>query len=726
MSDSSAYQPPITQKVSSIRNFHGDSFEDSYEWLRQKESPEVLTYLRAENDFCEKQTAQQDPLRKTIFEEIKGRVQETDLSVPTRHGNWWYFSRTVEGQQYPLMCRVAAESADDTMAQFTPPRIEPDQKLAGEQIILDCNAWAEPLPFFSLGSFSPSLDGKLLTFGIDDSGDERFTQYFKNLETGEVSEEKIENIFAGAFLTADGESLIYSVVDDSWRPYEARRHKIGAGHEDTVLFHESDQSIWLEVSLSADRTHVLLTSYSSEFSEVRIIPVTDFSAAPQLIISKDERVQYSVEPLSIDGVTHLLILHDYEALNSEIVLAPLPEQSSLAEYRNTWLPVLAHQDNVRIESLGLTRNHLVVTARQDTTLKVLLSPLEQLTHLKNSGSPVHFVEPAGFTEEIYTAEVSHNSVDSPVVRISYTSWVTPERIYDYFPESEQLELRRETPVLGGYSPQDYTAYRLWAPARDGKLIPLSVIHRADLNQNLQNPVLQYGYGSYEASMDPSFSVARLSLLDRGVVFVVAHVRGGGELGRGWYQAGKKLHKKNTFFDFVDSTDFLVTLDWIDEKRIAIHGGSAGGLLVGAVLNLAPEKYCAAIADVPFVDALTTILNPDLPLSALEWEEWGNPLQDRETYNYMKSYTPYENIQNTVYPPIVAVTSLNDTRVYYVEPAKWVAKLRETISPLSPPPLLKIEMDGGHGGGSGRYTRWREVAWEYAFFLTHLIDSRNER
>ncbi|WP_346845237.1 S9 family peptidase [uncultured Rothia sp.] len=726
MSDSSAYQPPITQKVSSIRNFHGDSFEDSYEWLRQKESPEVLNYLRAENDFCEKQTAQQDSLRKTIFEEIKGRVQETDLSVPTRHGNWWYFSRTVEGQQYPLMCRVAAESAGDTMVQFTPPRIEPDQKLAGEQIILDCNAWAEPLPFFSLGSFSPSLDGKLLTFGIDDSGDERFTQYFKNLETGEVSEEKIENIFAGAFLTADGESLIYSVVDDSWRPYEVRRHKIGAGHEDTVLFHESDQSMWLEVSLSADRTHVVLTSYSSEFSEVRIIPVTDFSAAPQLIIPKGERVQYSVEPLSIDGVTHLLILHDYEALNSEIVLAPLPEQSSLAEYRNTWLPVLAHQDSVRIESLGLTRNHLVITARQDTTVKVLLSPLEQLTHLKNSDSPVHFVEPAGFTEEIYTTEVSHNSVDSPVVRISYTSWVTPERIYDYFPESEQLELRRETPVLGGYSPQDYTAYRLWAPARDGKLIPLSVIHRADLNQNLQNPVLQYGYGSYEASMDPSFSVARLSLLDRGVVFVVAHVRGGGELGRGWYQAGKKLHKKNTFFDFVDSTDFLATLDWIDEKRIAIHGGSAGGLLVGAVLNLAPEKYCAAIADVPFVDALTTILDPDLPLSALEWEEWGNPLQDRETYNYMKSYTPYENIQNTVYPPIVAVTSLNDTRVYYVEPAKWVAKLRETISPLSPTPLLKIEMDGGHGGGSGRYTRWREVAWEYAFFLTHLIDSRNER
>jgi oligopeptidase B len=383
---------------------------------------------------------------------------------------------------------------------------------------------------------------------------------------------------------------------------------------------------------------------------------------------------------------------------------------------------MSHRDDIRVEGATLSATHLVVSARVNTTSRLFFSPLPQLQELVSFGHAPVFFEPAGFDDELYTCSLSSAGADSPVVRFNYEAWVTPTRVYDFFPATNQLILRKETPVLGNFSPANYTAYRLWATSNDGTSIPLSVMHRVDLDMTVPHPILQYGYGSYEASMDPVFGVARLSVLDRGVIFVVAHIRGGGELGRNWYLDGKKLHKKNTFTDFVAATDFLATQEWADEKRIAIMGGSAGGLLIGAALNLAPEKYCAAVAQVPFVDALTTILDPDLPLSALEWEEWGNPIESSEVYEYMKSYTPYENIRPVVYPPIAAVTSLNDTRVFYVEPAKWVAQLRHTIDATSPTPLLKIEMDGGHGGGSGRYTRWHEIAWDYAFLLTYLSPS----
>lgn len=715
-------QPPRTARVRSERLFHGDRFVDDFEWLRKKEDPEVVAYLEAENAFTEQVTADQQGMREQIFAEIKERTLETDLSVPTRRGDWWYFSRTVEGEQYPQMCRVAAVLDGSVQERFTPPVVEPGVALAGEQILLDCNKFAADLPFFSLGSFAPSLDGKLLSFGVDDSGDERYTQYFVDLETGEYLQDRLENIFSGAFLSAAGDVLFYSVVDDSWRPFEVRAHRIGSDQDDVVLFTEPDQGMWLEASLSQDRTHVVLQSYSSEFSEIRLVPVNDVTAEPVVVIGKHHGVQYSVEPLNIDGTAYLLMLHDHHALNSELVLAPYPTGLPFEQYRQQWVKVLPHRDDVRLEEFGFSSDSLVLTSREDTTVKVSLAPLNSLREVLRTGSHacIEFSQPAGFTEEIFTTSVGGLSIDSPVIRLAYTSWVTPQRIYDFFPAEEELVLRKELPVLGGYQPEDYTAYRMWAPASDGAMIPLSVIHRADLDRTTEHPVLQYGYGSYEISMDPYFSVARLSLLDRGVIYVVAHIRGGGELGRQWYQDGKKLKKKNSFTDFVAATDFLAEQPWVNAQRIAMMGGSAGGLLMGAVLNLAPEKYCAAIAAVPFVDALTTILDPDLPLSALEWEEWGNPIESREVYDYMKSYTPYENIRETVYPPIVVITSFNDTRVFYVEPAKWVAKLRETIDSASAIPLLKIEMDGGHGGGSGRYTRWKDTAWEYAFLLNYLL------
>jgi oligopeptidase B len=379
---------------------------------------------------------------------------------------------------------------------------------------------------------------------------------------------------------------------------------------------------------------------------------------------------------------------------------PLAEQ--------TWTTVIPHDDAVRVNGASVTRTHLVLSVRKDTIERVQVLPLAGL----GTADQEPATEP-DFDEELFSSNLANAEFDSPIIRLSYTSYLTPPRVYDYVLEDGSLKLRKETEVRGGYDPASYVAERQWAPAADGTLIPLSVVRRAELVQDGTNPAVIYAYGSYEVSMDPAFSIARLSLLDRGIIFVTAHIRGGGEMGRSWYDQGKKLQKKNTFTDFVDATTYLGASGWVDPGRIAAMGGSAGGLLMGAVANLAPEKYRAIVAQVPFVDALTTILDPELPLSALEWEEWGNPITDPEVYRYMKEYTPYENVRPVPYPRIAAVTSYNDTRVLYVEPAKWVAQLRETTTG-SEPIVLKTEMDGGHGGASGRYSRWRDVAWDYAF------------
>ena len=718
--------PPLAKRLPLERTHHGDTFVDHYEWLRDKESPEVLEHLHAENAFTEAVTEDQQPLRDAIFEEIKGRTQLTDMSVPSRRGAWWYFNRTVAGEQYPVMCRVPALTEGSVEERYQPPVVRPGEPLDGEQVVLDCNEFARDMAFFSLGSFQVTRDGSLLTFGVDDSGDERYTQYFKNLDTGEILEEKIEDVFAGAFFASGAKHLIYSVADESWRPYEVRAHAIGTNaSEDFALYREDDKGLWLGAGMSSSRTHVVITSSNSEYSETRIINIHELGQLePTLIMSRNHKIAHSTDIIDIEGTGYLVIGHNWKAPNSELVMLPLADDyRPLEAMAQEWVPLVPHREDVRLESVKFSRNHLVLMARENTTVKVFVAPRTALAEQIASAHPqgIDLYEPGGFTEELYTSAFSGVNIMSPVIRLNYTSYLTPSSVYDYFPDTDDLVLRRRTPVIG-YEPENYTAYRMWAPAADGAMIPLSVMHRADLDKAQENPVIQYGYGSYESSMDPYFSTARLSVLDRGVIFVVAHIRGGGEMGRAWYTEGKKLAKKNTFTDFIDATDFLASQAWVDAARIGIMGGSAGGLLMGAVVNMAPEKYAACLAQVPFVDALTTILDPNLPLSALEWEEWGNPITDREVYEYMKSYTPYENIRPVRYPAIAAVTSLNDTRVLYVEPAKWVAALRHTIAQDSPTPLLKIEMDGGHGGGSGRYTAWKEIAWDYAFLLSYVLSS----
>ncbi|WP_285240434.1 S9 family peptidase [Pseudarthrobacter sp. MEB009] len=710
--------PPVARKVPSERTHHGDTFVDNYEWLRDKESAEVVAHLKAENAYQEAVTADQEPLREAIFQEIKGRTQETDLSVPHRKDGWWYFSRSVEGKEYGIQCRVKATDSADKVADWTPPAVAAGTDIPGEEVLLDGNVEAEGQPFFSVGGSAVTVDGNLYAYAVDNSGDERFTLRIKDLRTGEPLPDVIENVFYGVSFSPDGTRIFYTVVDDSWRPYQVRVHVLGTPVEqDTVVYQEDDAAMWLGFELSSDRRFLVLGIGCSEYSETRLLRFDDPDQQLHTVISRDERVLYEAEPFVLDGPdgeksARILLTHNRDAINSMVsILDPAELAKPLAE--QTWQTVIEPSDHVRVNGAGLTATHLVVSIRKDTIERV------QVLGLAGLGTPAQQapVEPA-FDEELYTAGVGGADYAAPVIRLGYTSYFTPSRVYDFvLPTPElpagELLLRKESPVLGGYDGSDYVATREWADAADGTRIPLSVLRHRTVPRDSTAAGLVYGYGSYEMSMDPGFGIARLSLLDRGVVFVIAHIRGGGELGRHWYEDGKKLTKKNTFTDFVDATDWLAGSGWVDPARIVALGGSAGGLLMGAIANMAPEKYAAVVAQVPFVDALTTILDPELPLSALEWEEWGNPITDPEVYAYMKSYTPYENVRDVAYPRIAAVTSFNDTRVLYVEPAKWVQELRNHTTG-SEPVVMKIEMDGGHGGASGRYVQWRERAWDYAF------------
>jgi oligopeptidase B len=736
MTEAPAPAAPVAKKVPTQREHHGDTFVDPYEWLRHKEDPEVVAHLAAENAYTEAVTAGQQPLRDAIFDEIKRRTQETDLSVPARKDGWWYYSRTVEGAQYPVYCRVRAAAPDDNargagaheggggLSGWTPPAVVPGTPVDGEQVLLDGNAEAEGRPFFALGGASVTRDGNLYAYAVDHAGDETFTLRIKDLRTGGHLPEVIEGVFYGLEFDPEGSRLFYMVADESWRPYQVRVHVLGTPvSEDAVLYEEDDVAQWTGIDLSSDRRWLLVGIGNSEYSETRMLDLTDPGAELQLVLDREERILHTAEPFEHGGRTRVLLTHngrsggsEGSAPNNMLSLVDLSETvKPLGEQR--WTTLIPHDEEVKVEGADVTATHLVVTLRRDTVSTVRFAPLADAVEAADAGRAPSFVEPR-FGEELYTAGGGVTEYGAPVARLSYTSYVTPPRVYDYVLATGELLLRKETPVLGGYDPADYVAERAWAEAEDGTPVPLSVVRRASVRRDGSNPALVYGYGSYEVSMDPAFAVARLSLLDRGIVFVVAHIRGGGELGRRWYDAGKKLSKKNTFTDFVAATDWVASSGWADPQRIACMGGSAGGLLIGAVLNLAPEKYAAAVAQVPFVDALTTILDPELPLSALEWEEWGNPIEDAEVYEYMKSYTPYENVHPAPYPKIAAVTSFNDTRVLYVEPAKWVQALREATT-SGQPIVLKTEMDAGHGGASGRYEAWKDRAWDYAFIADAL-------
>lgn len=694
--------PPVADRREVVRSHHGEDVTDSYEWLRDKSDPEVIAHLEAENAYTDAVTAHLDGLREQIFGEIKGRTQETDLSVPVRHRDWWYYSRTIEGQQYAVHGRIAVGDSPER------PELDPGSAPEGEEVLLDGNAEAQGEEFFSLGAFDVSPAGDRLAYAVDTSGDERFDLRIKDLSTGEVVDEAVTGIGYGTAWSAEGDVIFYTRVDDAWRPFQVWRHEVGAPADtDVLVYQEDDERFWMGVGTSRDDRHVVIGLGSKNTSEFRLLEADDPTGAFRVVAPREEGVEYDVEPAG----DRLWIVHNKGHRDFELAVAPVDATSS-----EQWTTVLPGQEGVRVSGVDAFAGHLALSLRRDGLTQVQVLPLSA------DGRPVGEGYQVPVEEEVYSIETGSNpTYETDTLQVLVESLVTPRSVYDLDLATGGLTLVKRQPVLGGYDPADYQQHRLWATAEDGTRIPISLVARKDLTADGTNPGLLYGYGSYEISIDPYFSVSRLSYLDRGVVYAIAHVRGGGEMGRGWYESGRMEHKRNTFTDFVAAADHLVDSGWVAPDRLAAEGRSAGGLLMGAILNLAPERFRVVHAGVAFVDALTTILDPTLPLTVGEWEEWGNPLESAEIYQLMRSYTPYENIREVEYPAILATTGLNDTRVFYVEPAKWVARLRQTVTndPAQRPILLKTEMVAGHGGKTGRYDAWRETAFEVAFMLDQL-------
>jgi oligopeptidase B len=659
---------------------HGDERLDEWYWLREREDPDVIAYLEAENTYTTAATADTAPLQDTLYAEIVARIQETDLSVPIRKGPWSYYSRTVEGRQYAIYCRRPAQPGDDP----------------AEEVLLDENELAAGHEYFSLGGLAVSPDHRLMAFAVDTTGGERHRLRVRDLSTGTDLPDQVEDVYYGLAWANDGATLFYTRPDDAMRPHQLWRHAVGTAQEADVCVHEErDERFYVGVSKTKDDAFVVVELESKVTSEARVVSGDDPDGDFRTIEPRRQGVEYAIE--HHDG--RFLIVTNADAENFRLVEAPVERPG-----RDAWRDVIAHRPEVRLEGIDVFAEHLVAYERADASRRI------RVISLRDGGS--HTVSQP---ESVSTAWGGANpEFGSRVLRYDYSSLVTPRSVYDYDMDGRESQLLKRQPVLGGYDPARYRTERVWATAEDGTRVPISLVYREDRPPGGRGPALLYGYGAYELSLDPLFSSLRLSMLDRGFLYAIAHVRGGGELGRRWYEDGKLLHKANTFTDFVACARHLVAEGWTTADGLVARGGSAGGMLMGAVVNLAPDLFRAVVAEVPFVDCLTTILDDTLPLTVLEWEEWGNPKDDAEAYAYLKSYSPYDNVTAGPLPELLVTAGLTDPRVSYWEPAKWVAKLR-AIDPDARV-LLKTEMGAGHQGPSGRYDAWRDEAFVLAFVL----------
>ncbi len=670
--------------------------------MRDGADAEVLAHLEAENGYAEASTEHLVPLRSAIFEEIRSRVKETDLSVPVASGPWWYFSRTTEGQQYAAQVRVP----------LTDGAVRPDPEgdaLPREQVVVDGNVEAGDSEFFSMGALTVSADHTLVAFAVDTEGDERFSLVVRVIETGEVLDESLTGIGYGCEFSRDGRFVFYTRLDDAWRPHQLWRHRVGGGPDEDVLLHEeTDERFWMGISSSRDERWLLLGLGSKTTSEVHLLASDDPEGEWRVVAPRRDGVEYDVEPAS----DRLLVVHNTDTPDGDLAWAPLDASS-----HEQWVPLLASAPGERFVGVDAFDDVSVLSLRSNGLTAVRVLPRDAAA--PGGHGPAWDVEVG---HEVHAIGVGDNPEPATTaLQVVVESFTSPRTVLEVDLTTGERTVLKRQPVLGDFDETDYVERRLWATAADGVSVPISVVHRVGMEPDGSHPGLVTAYGAYEISSDPYFSIARLSLLDRGVVYAVAHVRGGGEMGRHWYDDGKMLAKRNTFTDTATCVDHLVETGWMARDRVGLEGGSAGGLLVGAVLNLDPGRFAVVHAAVPFVDALSTILRPDLPLTVGEWEEWGNPLEDPEVYSYMRSYTPYDNLAPAAHPAVLASTSLNDTRVFFVEPAKWVARLREvtTSDAADRPVLLRTEMSAGHGGRSGRYAAWEQIAWEWAFVLDRL-------
>jgi oligopeptidase B len=715
--------PPIPERRPVRLEAHGDVRIDDWYWLRDKDDPQVIDHLRAENAFIETATAHTSQLQALLFEEIVERIEETDLSVPVRKGPWLYYHRTVEGQSYGIHCRRPADGEGDSSQsggadQSVESSQTGDEAPDDEVVMLDENQLAAGHDYFALGNLGVSPDHRWLAYSTDTSGAERFTMRFRDLQTGEESSESLEDTSYGMAWANDNATVFFVRVDEAMRPFQLWRHKVGSDPSQAELvYEEQDDHFYLGVGRTRDDEYVLLGLDSKLTSEVRVLRASDPTGTFSVLAARRHGVEYSVDHDrgSAARPSRFLVVTNDEA--EDFRLLEVPDDG---EHNEQWREVIPHRPGIRLDAVDPFADHLVVYEREDGETRIRVIDAE-------SGVST----PIGQPESPSTVWGGANAeYESKTLRYEYTSLVTPRSVYDYDVPTGSAELRKRQPVLGGFDPDRYRTERRWATADDGTQVPISLVYRPDRCATDDSdgrggpcdaPCLLYGYGSYEASMDPSFSSLRLSLLDRGFVFAIAHVRGGGEMGRRWYEEGKFLAKPNTFTDFVACARSLIADGTTTSDRLVARGGSAGGLLMGAVANLAPDLFRAIVAEVPFVDCLTTILDETLPLTVLEWEEWGNPVDDPEVYAVMKSYSPYDNVRSVDqqgnplrYPDILATAGLSDPRVGFWEPAKWTAKLR--VANLENRVLLKTELGAGHGGPSGRYDAWRDEAFVYAFIL----------
>jgi oligopeptidase B len=716
--------PPNAPRRPHVISAHGDDRQDPWFWLREREDPEVLAYLEAENAYIEQEMAPLGALRSSLFEEMKARIKETDMSVPARRGPWWYYSRTEEGKDYGIHCRRPARGP-----QELPPAGEPGEE---EQILLDENVLAEGTEYFAVGGAAVSHDHRWLAYSTDHLGNEKYELQFRPLDAEMASApEAVPDTGYGLAWSADADYVFYVRMDEAQRPFQLWRHRLGTDPAgDVLVFEEPDRRFSLSTGSTRDTAFVAIGLHSTNTTEWLAIPSADPLAEPRVVLARREGVEYGIDHLtpSGGGPGWFLILTNEEAQDFRVLAAPDSALGTTAPAA-LWREVIPHRPGTRIEDVDAFTSALVLSERAEAQTQVHVLPLPERNgdegaqddpfgpDLLRAGWIIPSIESPSSTWLGANPEP-----DAPALRIGRMSLVTPSSVLQITLDEREETLLKQEPVLGDFDASNYTTYREWALAPDGTRVPLSVVHRKDLE--LPAPCILYGYGAYEVSIDPAFSPHRLSLFDRGVAFAIAHVRGGGEMGRAWYEDGRMEHKANTFSDFIACGRHMVDAGIARPGQLVGRGGSAGGLLIGAVANEAPELFRALVAEVPFVDCVTTMLDDELPLTVGEWEEWGNPLADESAYWRMLSYSPYDNVtgQNTdgsarTYPDLFVSAGLNDPRVAYWEPAKWVAKLRSE-SP-STRVLLKTELGAGHGGPSGRYDAWKEEAQVYAFLLDVL-------
>ncbi len=672
-------QPPVAKRVPKSLQIHGDVRVDDYYWLRERENPEVIAYLEAENAYLDAKMAHAKIFQESLFNEIKGRIKQDDSSAPYKRKDYVYYSRFTEGKEYPVFCRKRG-SLD-----------------APEEIMLDVNLLAEGHPFCQVSGVSVSEDQKLALYGADLVGRRFFTLHVRDLASGKDLGDAIENVTGNVAWANDNKTVFYTKQDpETLRAYRVYRHTLGTpSNEDVLVYEETDETYRVGVYKTKSRKYIVLASSHTLADECRYLPADDPTASPIIFAPRKRGHEYSIDHYG----DYFYVRTNKNAQNFRLMRARPADTDPRA-----WEEVVPHRPDTLLQSFELFKDFLVLGERREGLARLRVIPWD--------GSAPHEVD---FSEPVYEAGLGINAEgDTTTLRYTYTSLTTPNSAFDYDMKSRKSTLVKRDEILGGYAPENYVSERLWAPARDGARVPISIVYRKDFKKGGAGPLLMQGYGSYGRSSSPAFNSTRLSLLDRGFAFAIAHVRGGEELGRAWYENGRQKNKKNTFTDFIDCADFLVREKYTSPDRLYATGGSAGGLLMGAIMNLRPELFHGIVAAVPFVDVVTTMLDDSIPLTTAEYDEWGDPNRE-DFYKYILSYSPYDNVDPKAYPNLLVTTGLHDSQVQYWEPAKWVAKLRAMSSGNSSI-LLKTDMNAGHGGASGRFEQYRETALRFAFFL----------